>query len=334
MLYDLIDLLSTKELLNLPPREWLLKDIIPKEGLCGLVAPPESMKSFVALDWAMSISEGLPWQGLASDQAPVVYIAAEGGRGIQQRVRSWMAYHHMHDLPAMYWLLEPLYVREEGAVETFLDQLETADIWPGLLVVDTLSRSFGGGEENASADMGWFVERMTMLAKGRRMAALVVHHTNATGNRERGHTSFKGGLDTMFGCRVDRERGTERITSVEVINMKQKDSARTESIFLTPLIVGDSVVLERGNPPPPRTGTVPSGPAPMRKVDMLTLLGGHENGLTFSEWRLACGVPRRTFARRVTQLMTNGDIYKDTGRYYVYPSVTDLAELDAEEVEP
>lgn len=325
-----IELLSTDELLRLPPREWLMKGVIPKEGLCGLVAPPECLKTFVALDWAMCISEGLDWHGHEAEQAPAVYIAAEGGRGIQQRVRAWMTAHNLKKLPAMYWLLEPLYVREEGAVEEFLEQLEAKDIWPGLLVVDTLSRSFGGGEENASADMGWFVERMTMLAKGRRMAALIVHHMNAQGSRERGHTAFKGGLDTMFICKVDRDKATDRIKLLTVSNAKQKDDERSDAVYLVPKVIGASLVLE-GTEAPVAKEKGAAATQFMRKKDMLTVLGAAEEGMTWQEWRLATGIDKDRFNRRVKKLTADSDIFKENGRYFVMPANKDLIGDDENE---
>lgn len=332
-LYHDIDLLTTDELLSLPPATWLMDQLIPEEGFVGLYGPPSSGKSFVALDWAMCIAEGRPWLGThAVKQSPVVYVAAEGGRGIQQRVRAWMKHYGHPKLPAMYFLLSPLYVREDGAVEAFLDTLEDADIWPGLMVLDTLSRSFGGGEENASADMGEFVDKITALASGRRMAALVVHHTNAQGARERGNTAFRGGVDAMFSCAADRN-GDGRIIRVTLENNKQKDSAELPPIYLQPIEgITESLVFELAPAPEPKAKAGSHPAAIMRKSDMLQVLGVAEDGLTFSEWRLAAGgIPKRTFARRVKQLLADGEIEKQDFKYVIPVAGLDIAELEGPE---
>lgn len=303
--------------------------LIPEEAFVGLYGQPESGKSFVALDWAMCISEGQDWLGsYPTKQSPVVYIAAEGGRGIQKRVRAWMSHYGKSDLPAMYFLLNPLYVREEGVVEEFLDTLDTQDVWPGLMVLDTLSRSFGGGEENASEDMGHFVQEMTRLAQGRRMACLVVHHTNAAGARERGHTAFRAATDAMFACSTERDSGG-LITRVTISNDKQKDDVRCEPIYLRPIqtAVG-SLIFERTGPPPAKERQQRQ-PSCMRKADMVKVLEASENGYTFSEWRLASGVPKPTFSRRVRQLLENSEIFKEEHRYYAYAATKDLAALES-----
>jgi hypothetical protein len=170
MTSDYIDLLHTSDLLALPPATWLMHTLIPEHGRVGLYGDPGGGKSFIALDWAMHISEGMSWLGrYPTKQAPVIYIAAEGGRGIQKRVREWMRFYGKQDLAAMYWLLEPLYVREEGVVQDFLDTLERRDIFPGLVVFDTLSRSMGNGDENGP-DMAHFVDRVIHLASQRFMS--------------------------------------------------------------------------------------------------------------------------------------------------------------------
>lgn len=328
-LYADIDLLSTRELLGLPTVRYLMDGLIPEEGFVGLYGEPASGKSFIALDWAMCISEGRPWLGtVRTTQAPVIYIAAEGGRGIQQRVRTWMSYYGYHDLPAIYFLLSPLYVREEGVVEEFISHLIDIDIRPGLTVLDTLSRSFGGGEENASADMGDFVDQMTRLASEVRMATLVVHHKNAQGSRERGSTAFRGAADAMFNCTAARDKDSNRIIRVELRNDKQKDGIEADPIYLAPVPdITTSLVFELTDAPAKKDKGTGAPPPPMRKVDMLTLLGGHGDGLTFSEWRLATGIEKRTFQRRLKSLLDDGEIYKnDQGRYFVFPNPSDVEE--------
>lgn len=324
-----IDLLNTRQLLALPPPRWLIKDVLPEGDYSVLWGPSGQGKSFIALDWAVCLATGRPWQGVYPTlMGPVVYIAAEGGRGIQKRVRALMTTYGLGDVPGLYFLIKPLYVREEGVIEAFLDELATQDIWPNLVIVDTLSRSFGGGEENASADMGEFIDTVTRMAADRFMTALVIHHSNATGARERGHTSLKCGANAMLQCRAEKDT-QDRLTGVFLSNDKQKDDETAQMIYLAVEPVASSLVLKLA--PTPEKAKKDRGPhvlTPMRKADMLTVLAAAEDGYTFAEWRLATGIPRRTFARRVAQLIQDGELIKDDGRYSAMPAVLDLAELD------
>ena len=324
-----IDLLTTQQLLQLPPPTWLMEPLIPENGLVGLYGAPSGGKSFIALDWAMHISEGMAWLGkYATKQSPVIYIAAEGGRGIQKRVRSWMRAYNKTDLHAMYFLVSPLYVREEGVVEAFLGELERQDIYPGLVVLDTLSRSFGSGEENSSADMGHFVDSVMRIAVGRHMSALIVHHTNATGSRERGHTSFRGSLDAMFSC-VSEKNGDGRIIRLTLKNDKQKDDVEAGAIYVQPAVHGGtSLVFEEA--PPPEKKERPKGPT-TRKADILSILEAHPEGMNFREVLLVAGIAKSSCWRRLKRLQNMGDAYIDSGKYFAMASTVDLADMEDED---
>lgn len=333
-----LDILSTKQLLRLPPPKWLMEGIIYENTISGLYGQPGSGKSFIALDWAMCISEGMAWLGrFHTKQAPVVYIAAEGGQGIQKRVREWMRHYGVASLPAMHWLLNPLYVREDGIVEEFLEELERPDLGPeefinpGLLVVDTLSQSIGDGDENNSKDMGLFIGRVQKIAREKKMAALIVHHTNAEGKRERGHSSLRGNIDTMFKTEAS-ENGDGRLVMVTLTNNKQKDDAKVKPVYLAPAEgTTESLVLVETEAPEPRRKKGDGITGPMRRVDMLSVLAAAEDGMTWNEWRLATGMDKNRFNRRIKRLTEEGLIFREGQKYYVTPSNADIAGMDDED---
>jgi hypothetical protein len=323
-----IELLTTRQLLALPPPTWLMEGLLPTDALIGLSGKSGDGKSFIALDWSMHISQGLPWMGHAVARAPVIYVAAEGGRGIQKRVRAWMRAHDMTELLGMYFIVSPLYVREEGTIEAFCDALGHADherINPGLVVIDTLARSFGGGEENSSADMGAFMARLTELSAERRVSVLVVHHLNATGTKERGHTSFKAGLDAGFLC-TSEKNSDGRIIRLTLQNNKQKDDVEAPAIYLQPSEAsGASLVFEEA--PPPEQKKRAEGPK-SRKVDILTILECHPEGMTFREVLLVAGIAKSSCWRRLKRLENAGDIYLEGGKYFAMASTVDLADME------
>jgi hypothetical protein len=315
-----------------------MQGLLPDQGLVGLYGQPSGGKSFVALDWAMCISEGIPWLGVyLTKQAPVIYIAAEGGRGIQRRVRAWMQAHGVRSLSAIHWIVRPISIRHEGELDAFIETLQhywdedgEPGINPGLIVIDTLSRSFDGGDENSSVDMGEFVDGVTRLAAEKYTTVLVVHHSNAADSRERGHTILRCGADTMFRCKAEKN-GDKKIVRCTVDNDKQKDDSEAETIYLQPKQgTWASLVFEKGEPPE-RAKRGEGPPQTMRKADMVTLLGSHADGLTWQEWRIASGIDKHKFNRRLKRLQDDGDVYKDDGRYYVMPANIDLAEIDEED---
>jgi hypothetical protein len=190
--------------------------------------------------------------------------------------------------------------------------------------------TFGGGEENASADMGHFIEAITHIAKTRYMTALIVHHSNATGAKARGHTSLKCGANAMFECvGVKSEKG--HLQAVTLVNEKQKDDRDAEAIYLRAEPLRNSLVLE-WEPMPEKVSNNQrvAKAAEMRRADMVKVLGAAER-YRWEEWRLASGgIKKATFSRRIAQLIKDGEVFLEDGYYYVYPATEDLAALDEE----
>src|SRR5258708_34501274 len=74
-------LLTDQEIANLPPITWRIDQYVPQGGLTFLYGPSAVGKSFLALSWAMAVATGAEWMGRKVTPGPVVYVAAEGGRG-------------------------------------------------------------------------------------------------------------------------------------------------------------------------------------------------------------------------------------------------------------
>lgn len=238
-------LLSVKQLLALPPPEWLIEGFIEKKSLAALYGQSGTGKSFIALDWSLCVATGKPWLGtIPVEQNPVIYIAAEGGRSIQKRVMAWMKHYNQRDLDAAQFAIKPLYVRDPDEITILFDVMDEQDVTPGLLVIDTLSQSFGPGDEN-SMDMQEFVGAVTELRNDRQMAILIVHHTNAMGARERGHSSFRAGMDHMFETTAKKD-DDYRLQEVTLLNNKQKDTESQPRLFFLPHSVKDSLVMVPG----------------------------------------------------------------------------------------
>jgi hypothetical protein len=69
---------------------------------------------------------------------------------------------------------------------------------PDLVIVDTLARNFGSGDENSTKDMNAFVESLDLI-RAAAVAVTVIHHTGKDAGRgERGSTALRGAADTVI----------------------------------------------------------------------------------------------------------------------------------------
>lgn len=164
----------------------------------------------------------------------VIYIAGEGHNGIKRRLAAWERYYgrSLHDAP-LFVSSAPVPFLDANAAAMVAEKVrEVAAVHgdPALIIVDTLARNFGDGDENSTKDMNTFVAAVDDLRREFGATALIVHHSgHSDKNRGRGAMSLKGALDAEFKVSTVGDLMTVSAT-------KMKDAALPEPIrrkFLT-----------------------------------------------------------------------------------------------------
>jgi phage/plasmid primase-like uncharacterized protein/KaiC/GvpD/RAD55 family RecA-like ATPase len=203
---------------------WIVKNVIPSEAFVTIIGHPGCGKSFGALDLALHIASGREWQGRKVNQGLVVYLAAEGQRGQMNRVEAWRRHHEIEHLHfAMIPVAINLRDREADVpklMETIHAAVQRAGQPLSALVVDTLNRTFGGGDENG-AEMSDYVDNVGRLKAEFGCTAIVIHHIpkNSENITERGHGSLRGAIETSLVVKADAETGIRTLHC-----SKQKDA--------------------------------------------------------------------------------------------------------------
>ncbi|WP_323769340.1 helicase RepA family protein [Antarctobacter sp.] len=227
---------------------YLVKGWMDRNCLSMLYGPSNAGKTFVALDIAMHIAAGQPWHGQRVNGGPVLYIAAEGGAGIRNRLAAIK-----RDRPevagAPFTLLPVgLDLHGEGDATAVCTIMPDAD--PALVVIDTLARSMGGGDENAAKDAAMFVRNCDLIREATGAHVMVVHHTGKDEDRgARGSSALRAAMDTEI----------QVTAGWEIISRKQRDQEPPEPLHfkLRPVTLGmdedgepvTSAVVDMAEPP-------------------------------------------------------------------------------------
>ena len=328
-----VPIYNLSQLLKFKPPSWLIEGLVPHEAMVGLAGPPGVGKSMLALDWGLSVATGQPWLGHVTDPGFVLYIAAEGHSGLSIRAKAWVEAHKIHPARVPFGLVKGRITIQteqtrEGDYDTLFKRIdEELTHEPKLVIIDTLARCLDG-DENTNEGMGSFLDGAERLIDRYKSTVLVLHHKNAAGTKERGHTSFRGTLGSLFFFEpVPRDK-----TGLLVLkNEKQRDAREAAHIYLKMSEVGDSAMLAVADAPATQHNDLVARASAMRTQDMIKLLHGREEGLSWSEWFLLSGLSKSQFARRIKKLTDESIIYKDQGRYYLVPSSADLAALGEDE---
>lgn len=273
-------LLTSADLDDLPPVEWLIADLLTVDSTAWIIGKPGKGKSFVALDFALCVATGTRWHGREVRKGSVVYVIAEGMRGARPRVRAWeKVYYGDRRADGVYFID----AAEEGIIVGSPAWQElcwtVAQIKPALIVIDTQARVALGVDENSAREMGVVIaefDRLRRLGGGSTM--LAVHHQGHNGQQARGSSAMLGAAQTEIT--VDKK---ERLVTVRVT--KQKDDEPAEPIELhldsipvgaeqAPRPVGDPWVT----PGKPITGGVlrPAGAGEKATVEELLALDNRE----------------------------------------------------------
>jgi len=207
------------------PIKWLIQDVIPDQSLVALFGPPASFKSFHAMSIAECIASGRPWMGKEiNGSGPVLYIAGEGYGGIGARIAAIKQHHKTPDSAQLYVVRSMINLR--SSVDDFtnlvlaIDELvQLIGVQLRMIVIDTLARSFGGGNENNSDDMGVYIQSLGKIQNRYKCSLMLLHHAGKDSSKGlRGHSSLLAAADTS----MEILRFTESMKG-QIIMSKQKD---------------------------------------------------------------------------------------------------------------
>jgi hypothetical protein len=211
---------------------YLVKGWLDRGAFSCMFAPSNTGKSFVALDLAMHVAAGESWQGHRVGQpGPVIYVCAEGCSAFGNRIAAirrvnpdLVARAAKGGMAVLPFALD--LCRGKDALHLIDMIAEAADHPPALIVIDTLARSMGAGNENEGADMGALIAAVSLIQARTGAHVMVIHHTGKNADRGlRGHSSLRGALDTEI--ELVSVGGTIRVEAG-----KQRDQARGEAMHL------------------------------------------------------------------------------------------------------
>jgi RecA-family ATPase len=189
-----------------------------------LYGPPKSYKSFVMLDMAACVGAGIQWAGNRTEQTKVLYVVAEGVRGIKRRVRAWEA-QNKRTMVGVHFYERAVQLGDRKDVSTLIRTAKRGGYQ--FIILDTQARCTVGLEENSASEMGLVVAALDVLKEVTGACVALVHHSGAQGGRARGSTAILGALDAEFEVEADK-----RNMSVRMRTRAQKDLAEARDVEL------------------------------------------------------------------------------------------------------
>ncbi len=207
--------------LNFEEPDWLIQGVLEAASLSMIYGESGSGKSFLALDLSACIATGLEWYGHHVQHGGVLYLAGEGRSGLCRRARAWELKTTLEVKSMLQVSSGPVDLSDvRDSLPLVKEAIKNAQsrIDLKLVVVDTLSRHYGG-DENVAKDVAKFIAGLDQLKQEFKLAILLIHHSGKDSTKgARGSSAMRAALDTEI--RVDRAESDVVIVS----NTKQKDA--------------------------------------------------------------------------------------------------------------
>lgn len=202
--------------------EWLIEGLLPASGLAFVYGPSGTYKSTITQDVAMAVASGQDWFGRTVLAGAVVYVAAEGERGMRKRLQGLREFKGQADAPLFLCPAAPNLGTGSADRNDLIEAIEEhqSALAPlRLIVIDTLSRTLGGADENG-VGMQTVINNAKELAERFDCLVLIVHHTgHDRQGHMRGHSSAHGDADAVLKVSRKPKTTLEAVIVVE----KQKD---------------------------------------------------------------------------------------------------------------
>jgi hypothetical protein len=329
---------SLAEIAELKPPQWLIARHIPENSLIALFGRFSTCKSFLAMAWGLSIASGKRWLGRSVQQGHVFYVSAEGTSGIDKRARAFCKENGLAGPPESFHAITCSVDMTSPEVLDYLaivikqTMKEAKGEKPKLIVIDTLNRCFGGGDENSTKDMSAFVAGCDAMREEFGASVLIIHHTgHDAGKGARGATALPSAIDIAFVLTKPKgsslailknedpakphkdsaalpDRALEFVeVEIDELEPNEDDPHATTSLVVRAANAQATAEAERARAAKRRTGA----------DETLDTIRTYENGITLPELVKSTGKDRSTLRSRCKKLLADGRIRQDGERFFV-----------------
>jgi KaiC/GvpD/RAD55 family RecA-like ATPase len=290
---------------------YLVKHLLSSAAMAVVYGESGSGKTFFALHVGMRLAAGFEIFGRRVRRAGVVYVAAEAGKSIENRVAAAKLHNSPPLPPSMPFAAITTRINlctETADTDRLVAAIRGAALEKPveLIIIDTLSRVMAGGNENAPDDMGALVRNIDRLRAETGAAVLLVHHTGKDTSRgARGHSLLHAATDTELETTKDE---AVKLYTVQVTKQRELATEGTLTFSLRQVVLGHdqdgdqvtSCILEpvEGVPSPRQKPAKLTGPAKVGFEQLKNCMANHAvdvpasshvpkgaKGVTLEQWR-------------------------------------------------
>lgn len=276
-----------------PGENWLIQHYLAADSLAVIFGDPSCGKSFIAIDIACCVATGRPWRGQTTKQGSVLFVAGEGRNGLARRFKAWFEYYG-EEPRNIVLSAAPIQLTDTNSITALTMEIRSLPTAPILIVIDTINRNFGPGDENSTADMTRAVASLDLLRLATAATVIGLHHSgHGDKQRSRGSSVLRASVD----CEYAAEK-FERLVQIHCTKAKDFDHPSPLAWSLEPQALPwadaegspmNSAVLIPGETPARRPRAEPLGKPAQKALAILKqkLSVAEASEILVIDWRQA-----------------------------------------------
>jgi hypothetical protein len=222
-------------------KEEIVQGVLGAGEFSLFVAKPGTAKSVLVGDIGCHIAAGIDWHGRKVKQGLVVFFAAERKKLTERRVAAWRKKHGVSGIPFVVVggkLDLTSGVIDAKALATTIKTLEEKSGHECVLIIlDTVTRTFGPGDQHQSRDMQRYVQSVDELNRATNAHVAAIHHSGWEGDRGKGAIDLDGAIDASFVVDV-KGTGPAKVFTLACIGANDGEEGVVTSFQLESVALG------------------------------------------------------------------------------------------------
>jgi len=227
---------------SLNPPDFIVDRWLQRGFFSVVYGEPGTHKTFLGTDLTLHIRAGLAWHGHRVVQGAVLYYQGEGLAQMRERVGAWRTEHPHAELAAGLWFERFVDLTRAEGLAAVVRTVRAFERQSGervqALLFDPLVEFMTGDENGEGTELA--SRGLRALAQYLDCAVLVLHHSNASGERARG-ADF---LRMRAGAHVRIEHAEDG--QIGLLQQKQKNAAPLAMLLEATPVHGSLVLSSLG----------------------------------------------------------------------------------------
>jgi hypothetical protein len=219
--------------IRVKPQPQIIKALCPRQGTGFLGGQSGAGKSSVAIDLGIAIASGGEFfERQVREPVGVVYLAAEGGGGIDVRI---LAAKRKRDITAILPLTYSSVIpdlTDYDEVGRLIEKLKLVSVYfkdwfgipLGVVIIDTIAAAFDLQNENGNSEAARCCRQLQRISRALGAFVLGVHHYGKAQEAGlRGGSAWRAGVDVVLAVLADRDETTGNTKNRRLVLTKNRD---------------------------------------------------------------------------------------------------------------